>query len=389
MKKISFPKDFLWGVATSAYQVEGGITNNDFSKYFPAGKACDHYNLYEKDFDLLSQLNQKAYRFSIEWSRVEPKEGEFDKKELSHYKKFIEALRKRKITPFLTLHHFTNPSWLIEKGGWENKKVIFYFERFVRKIFEELGELVDFWITINEPLVFSSLAFLYGLWPPKKRNPIAFFKVLKNLIRAHKRAYHLLHSLKENIKVGIAHSIIYFRPFNENSFLDKINAKINHYFWNELLIKLIKKELDFIGINYYSTQTYKFPWRLKPKSEIIADNGWEIFPQGIYEIVKCFNNFNLPIFITENGVADERDVLRKDFIKEHLFWLHKAISEGAKVLGYFHWSLMDNLEWEAGFKYKFGLIEVDFQTLERKLRKSALFYAEISKENALFLEETN
>lgn len=387
MEKIFFPKNFFWGSATSAYQVEGGIENNDFSQYFPAGRACDHYNLYEKDFDLLLKLNQNAYRFSIEWSRIEPREGEFDKNEIYHYKQFIEALKKRKITPFVTLHHFTNPRWLLEKGSWENEKVVFYFERFVRRVFEELGNLADFWITINEPLVFSSLSFLSGVWPPKKKNPIAFFRVIKNLIRAHKNVYYLLHSLRKNINVGISHSTIYFRAFNEKSALDKINAKINHYFWNELLIKLIRKELDFIGINYYSAQSYKFPWKLKPKTKILADNGWEVFPQGLYEIVKCFSKFNLPIFITENGIADARDALRKNYIKEHLFWLSKAILEGVKVLGYFHWSLLDNLEWEAGFKYRFGLIEVDFQTLERKLRNSALFYAKICKENALILNE--
>jgi len=382
-KILEFPRDFLWGTAASAYQVEGGIENCDWTKHAPAGRACDHYNLHEEDFDLLKKLNQNAYRFSIEWSRIEPKEGHFDEKELEHYWKILFALKLREIKTMVSLHHFTTPFWLAKMGGWANKKIVFYFSRFAERIFDEYRDLVDFWVTINEPLNYASIGYLEGRWPPQKRNPILFFKVIRNQIAAHKKVYEIFHKTKSDVRVGNAESYCFFEPANPKSLLDKFSARTSHYFWNERFLNRIKNHLDFIGLNYYHHNRIKFPFLKRNENKIVSDIGWEIYPEGIYWVLKWLKKYNLPIFITENGLADAKDKLRKNFIKDHLIWVHKAIEEGIAVRGYFHWSLLDNFEWEKGFTPRFGLVEIDYKTLERKIRPSANFYTEICKNNQL------
>lgn len=384
-KVLKFPKGFLWGTATSAYQVEGGIKNSDWSQVYPAGIACNHYNLYKEDFDLTKKLNQNSHRFSIEWSKIEPKEGFFDRAEIEHYRKILEALKFRGIKTMVTLHHFTSPLWLAKIGGFANKKAIFYFSRFAKRLFNEYQDLVDFWITLNEPLIYASNSYLLGIWPPKRKNLILFLKVIKNQINIHKKIYEIFHRLNPNVKVGNAEGYCFFEPFNPKSLLDKFSVKILDYFWNEYFLNKIKNYLDFIGLNYYHHNKIKFPFRNKNENKIVSDIDWEIYPQGIYYVLKELKKYQKPIYITENGVADAEDKLRKDFIKDHLFWVEKAISEKANVRGYFHWSLIDNFEWAKGFGPRFGLIEIDYKTLERKMRSSANFYAEICKNNQLII----
>jgi beta-glucosidase len=382
---LKFPKGFLWGSATSAYQVEGGIENSDWSKVYPAGKACDHYNLYEQDFDLLKRLNQNAYRFSIEWSRIEPEEGKFNREEIEHYQKFLSALKSRDIKTMVTLHHFTSPSWLVKMGSWENPKVVFYFSRFAERMLNEYHDLVDFWVTINEPLVYSSVIYLEGRWPPIKKNFISFLEVIRNQILAHKTVYQLFHKLVKNIEIGNVENYCFFEPFDKRSILDKFSAKAARYLWNNFYLNRIKNYLDFIGANYYRHQKIRFPLQKIEDQIFVSDINWEIYPKGILFVLKDLKKYNLPIFVTENGLADVRDKYRKNFIKDHLFYIHKALEEGVDVRGYFHWSLMDNFEWDSGFDPRFGLLEIDYKTLERKIRPSANFYAEICKNNQLVI----
>ena len=387
-----FPDNFYWGSATSSYQVEGGVENADWAeagrqgKAPVAGRACDHYSLYEKDFDIVKELGQNAHRFSIEWSRIEPEEGKFDEKEIEHYRKVLQALRDRGIEPFVTLWHFTLPLWFAKKGGFENPKAPEIFARYCGYVVEHLGcpdsdidaSLgsnpkntlrqrdwgVKYWITMNEPMVYASQGYLKGQWPPFKRNFFTFKKVIKTLISSHLASYNI-----SKVKIGIAKNNIYFENF----------PLINH-FWNFYFLNKIKNHLDFIGLNYYFHRKL-----FGNENKDISDTGWEIYPKGIYHLLRDLKSCNLPIYITENGLADAKDAKRKKFIKEHLFWTHKAIEEGVDLRGYFYWSLLDNFEWAHGFEPRFGLVEVDYKTMERKIRPSAWEYKKICETNSLFL----
>lgn len=383
-KIVKFPQGFLWGSATSAYQVEGGIENCDWSKVYPAGLACDHYNRYEEDFDLVKNLNQNAHRFSIEWSRVEPKEGEFDEKEIEHYRKVLLALRKRGIKSVVTLWHWTNPVWLASQGGWVNRKTVDYFSRYVQKIVEELGEFIDFWAVLNEPMVYVAAAYIDGRFPPRKKNLPQAISVLKNLVRSYKSAHGIIHKKYPSALVGIAQAVSYFKAARRWCPLEVLFAEIGDYVSNRYFLLKVKNHLDYIGLNYYfHNRVVWHPPFVKNLNKKITDIGWEIYPEGIYHILKKINRFKKPIYILENGLADAKDEKRKEFIKDHLYWVGKAIKEGIDCRGYFHWSLMDNFEWEKGFVPRFGLIEIDYKTLTRKPRSSAFYYAKICKENQL------
>jgi len=377
MKTLKFPKAFYWGTATSAYQVEGGI-KNDWSKAgkkYDAGRACDHYNRFEKDFDLAKQMNNNAHRFSIEWARIEPEEGKFDQKEIEHYRKVILSLKQRNLEPFVTLYHWTLPIWFAKKGGWLNKDALKYFERFVKEIVGEYKNLVKFWITLNEPNVYISHSFLKGNWPPFKKNLFKSQKVLSRLTKAHKKTYQIIHKISPDSQVGIAKNNIYYRG---------ILKLFANYSWNYKFLNAIKEYQDFIGLNYYfSHSLINLCWKSSVPHREGSDLGWRIYPKGIYYVLKDLKKYNKPIYITENGLADAKDKKREKFIVEHLKWTYKAIEEGIDVQGYFHWSLMDNFEWDKGFKPRFGLIEIDYKTLERRPRDSSKIYRKICKENAI------
>lgn len=377
MKKkiLKFPKGFYWGTATSAYQVEGGI-RNDWSELggkYDAGLACDHYNRFEKDFDLAKKMNNNAHRFSISWARIEPEEGKFDQKEIEHYRKVIRALLKRGLEPFVTLYHWPLPVWLAKKGGWLNRKSSKYFEQFVEKVVGEYEGLVKFWITLNEPMVYASHCFLAGHWPPFKKSLYKANKVIRKLIRAHKRSYEIIHKISPDSRVGIAKHNNYFKGF----------SRVIGRYWNRRFLRVIRNHQDFMGLNFY--HSYSSFGKELTVSGARTDLGWGIYPKGIYYVLKDLKKYNKPIYITENGLADTKDKKRARFIIDHLKWVHKAIEEGADVHGYFHWSLIDNYEWarQGGFRPRYGLIEIDYKSLKRIPRPSSKVYAEICKNNAI------
>lgn len=371
---LKFPKNFYWGTATSAYQVEGGI-RNDWSEWgdkFDAGIACDHYHRFEEDFDFAKQMNNNAHRFSIEWARVEPEEGKFDQKELNHYKEVLLALKQRNLEPFVTLFHFTLPAWFSKKGGWLNKDAPKYFERFVEKVVREYKDLVKFWITLNEPNIYAFHSFLEGNWLPFKKNWFKSNKILKQLVKTHINSYQLIHKISPNSKAGIAINNIYYKG---------VVKLLVDYYWNQNFLNKIKDHQDFIGLNYY------FGYSLKGflKSDGKTDLGWGIYPKGIYYILKDLKKYNRPIYITENGLADAKDAKRAKFIIDHLKWVYKTIEEGIDIQGYFHWSLIDNFEWDKGFEPRFGLVEIDYKTQSRIPRASSKAYSEICKNNTIKL----
>ena len=415
-KYLKFPKNFLWGTATSAHQVEGNNTNSDWwvweqqnkgkilkvkeekfrhQRFEPSGRACDHYHLYEKDFDLIQGMNNNAYRMSIEWARIEPKQGVWDYDEMRHYHNVLLSLKKRNIKVMLTLHHFTNPNWFSAKGGWVNLKAPYYFKKYVKFVVGNLGELVDFWITINEPEVYMDMSYLSGYWPPQQKSIKKAGLVYFNMVRAHKKAYKTIHKIldKPNKKamVGVAVNVMSFAAYKKHRLIELLyvhsaDKLINHSFYD-----LTKKSHDFLGINYYfRIRLRKDKGSLKPVIEEVkeqerelSDMGWMIYPHGIFDVLMDFKDFNLPIYITENGIATTDDKKRVKFIIDHLTEIHHAIQAGVDVRGYFHWSLLDNFEWDKSFGPKFGLIKVNFKTLEREPKGSYYVYKEICRNNAV------
>jgi len=374
--KIKFPKNFLWGAATSAYQVEGGIVN-DWTAHFDAKEATRHYQYFRRDLELAKKLNHNAHRFSIEWSRIEPEEGSFVPEELAHYEKLIDELKLKGMEPLVTLWHFTLPLWLAKKGGWACPEAPEHFRRYVEFVVSNLGHKVNFWITLNEPRLYCEMMYLSRQWLEKSRSPIKCRRAILNLARAHRLAYETIHNLKDDANVGVAANIIHFDTANKNpvNFLLKTVADYaeNHYFLNK-----IRDHQDFIGLNYYFHNRINFGFGKNENSQT-SDMGWEIYPEGIYYALKRLAQYQKPIIVTENGLADKRDKHRAKFIKEHLAWIAEAMKEGTQVRGYLHWSLLDNFEWAHGFEPRFGLVEIDYKTFRRKIRKSALEYAKICK----------
>lgn len=411
--KLQFPKNFLWGAATSAHQVEGGMKNNwteweknnaeklaknakkKWAKWqqekFPemfdpqnyiSGKCCDHYNLFEKDFDLAKTGGHNAHRFSIEWSRIESEEGKFDEKEIEHYRNVIKALRERGMEPFVTLWHWTEPIWFQEKGGWANKESIEYFSRFAKKVVREYKDVVKFWIVVNEPNVGLGFGYFLGSQPPGIKCPRKFLKAYFNMLKTYKRIYAEIHGIDPEAKVGHALSFMVYQS-SLWSMVAKALIFFPEYFSKYFARKTIQ-HVDFIGCNYYKNFTISLQKKKLSENER-NDLEWPIYPKGIYDTLMSLKKYNLPIYITENGLADADDAKRPKYIKDHLMWVNKAIAEGADVRGYFYWSLMDNFEFPdiRGFWPRFGLIEIDYKTLERKPRKSFYEYTKICKNNSV------
>lgn len=400
---LKFPKNFLWGSGTSAYQIEGNNIHNDWSVWeqqnghMPTGEAAglatDHYNLYDQDFKMAENLHHNAYRMSIEWSRIEPVEGEWDWEEVEHYREVLKNLQKRGIKVMLTLHHFTNPLWVAQQGGWQNKKTVDYFSRYAEFIAEHLGEYVDYWLTLNEPMVYIAQSYILGLWPPQEKSYWKARRVFWNLVKAHRLAYREIHAeMKKQhkvVKVGIAKSTLSLISYR-NKLLDYIYIRTSEYLWNDIFYSFTKTYHDFIGVNYYFHNRVtrdgggKFIFvDVRSENRESSDLGWEIYAPGLFDVLMDRQKYNLPIYITENGIATINDDKRTRFIVSHLKELYHATKAGIDVRGYFHWALLDNFEWDKGYEPRFGLIGVDYKTMERTIRPSAQVYARICTENAI------
>jgi beta-glucosidase len=423
---LKFPDGFLWGATTSSYQVEGGNTNNDWWQWeqIPGkiadgsrcGLACDHYHLYQSDFDIAKELGHNAHRFSLEWSRIEPKQGEWDEKAIAHYRNVLSALKQRQIAPLVTLFHFTLPVWSSEEGGFENPKIVHFFQRFATKVCAELGQNVDYWLTLNEPMVYIYMGYIVKKWPPGRNIRLKIIKVLQNMLRAHAQAYWAIHRTSQNFPdrknplVGLTKYVRIFQPYNKSSLLDRASARLKDYFFNHYILDIIstgsmklplglgralpeiKKTFDFIGLDYYTRELTGFnlsrPSQFFRESNLcregdVSDSGWEIYPEGIYLSLIKLKKYGVPVIVTENGLADKEDKKRSRFIVDHLIQVHRAMEEGIDVRGYLHWSLMDNFEWQEGFLPRFGLAEVDYATQKRTLRPSAHIFARICKTNQI------
>lgn len=407
-----FPPDFLWGAATAAHQVEGNNYNQwsqwekanaerlakaalssnlilslkpdiqiaaaDPNNYI-SGQLADHYHRYEKDFDFLTKMNLNAYRFSVEWSRIEPKAGQWNNDAIEHYKQYAISLKRRRIEPIITLFHFTLPLWLADKGGFEKRENIKYFVRFAKKIVSELGASLKYIITINEPEVYASKSYYSKEWPPAEANFFKMLSVMNNLAAAHNQAAVAIHKLNQFYQVSIAKSSAFFYPGN-NSQLSHLGAAAGQYFQDDYHINKVIKHCDFLGINYYFSNRV-YGWRIQNPNLRLSDLAWDMQPAKIqFNLARLYRKYNLPILITENGLADAKDKYRRWWLEQTIISLQKTIKNGVPLIGYLHWSLMDNFEWAYGKWPRFGLVAVDYKTGRRSLRPSGRWFGQTIKQ---------
>lgn len=394
---IRFPDGFLWGAATASHQVEGGNRWNDWWEFEESGRlphrsgeACRHFELYESDFDLAKSMGHNAHRFSIEWSRIEPRPGEWNQGALDHYVAVVDALRRRGIEPIVTLHHFTNPAWFAHAGGWTAAGSVGMFARYVERVAVILSSRVRYWLTINEPTVYVKHAYVMGDWPPCVRKSWSSAAVsLRHMARAHTTACDILHRARADAMVGFAHSAPYVVPCDPASLADRWAAWLRDFALNRAFFRLIGREprraLDFVGLNFYARQVVR--WRPAPGaaalfgSECRDDHhgaprtfsplGWEYFAPGLHETLKLFRRYGVPMMVTENGIATSDEELRSRYLADHIDALGQAVRAGVTVLGYLYWTLMDNYEWVEGRDARFGLAAVDFATQARTIRPAA------------------
>lgn len=388
--KNKFPKNFLWGVSTSSYQIEGNNSNSDWWEWEQSGKtkeksgrACDYWNRYEKDHELLEELGAGGFRLSLEWARVEPEEGKFSQEAIARYREILGDLKRRNIKTVVTFWHWTSPIWFGKKYGLHKKESIEIFSRYGKKIVDELGDLVDIAVVINEPMMPLAFGYLRGNYPPGSKNIFKYFKAFQNLSAAYKIIYNYSKQKFPHIPVGITQLYNFLELKNSNNPVSRLSVYLAKKFWNDSFLKKIKNHMDYIGLDYYFHNRINYFFR-DNKNQKITDMGWEIYPSGIYHVLlELKEKYNLPVYILENGLADAKDKYRTEFIKDHLRYVLQAMEEGADVRGYFHWSFLDNFEWLYGYYPRFGLVEVDYETQERKPRGSFYIYRDIIKNNGL------
>ena len=421
-----FPPDFRWGAATASHQVEGNNTNNQWWAWeqqpgriaggHTSGLACDWWDNAEADFDRAAAMNLTTLRLSIEWSRVEVAPGRIDTAALDRYREMLRGLRDRGIEPMVTLHHFSDPLWLAEKGGWTNPDVIPYFVRYVDQVMRALGDYATLWCTINEPNVYASEGYILGMFPPGAQDLNMAATVLRNMLRAHAAAYRVIHRSQEDAQVGLAHNLRFFDPANPSRPLDRIAAWVHDLWFNQTTLRALapgklvplgwwlpplgflpafatQGTLDWIGLNYYTRDLVRFDRHSEEPgmsqllhsedAELLDGDYGELYPEGLARACRRLARLNIPIHITENGIPDGDDDQRPRALLRHLHQLWRVIQENVPVMSYYHWTLVDNFEWSEGWTLPFGLIEVDPHTQERTPRPSADLYGAIARGNAL------
>ncbi|HLM95464.1 MAG TPA: family 1 glycosylhydrolase [Acidimicrobiales bacterium] len=389
---LQFPPGFLWGAATSAHQIEGGNVNHDWWDWEhnpdsgcveSSGDACDSFHRWNEDVGLVADLGLGAYRFSLEWSRIEPAEGEFSLAALDHYRRMCAACHERGISPVVTFHHFTTPRWLAQRGGWEAPDAPERFARYVQRAVTHIGDLIGWACTINEPNVVAVLGYTVGLYPPGMKDEFArHFAVNEAMVHAHRLAVDALRSGPGSFPVGITLSMEELvageggeqtreaaEQILENTFLDGTAGD------------------DFIGVQCYERTVLGPTGPVEPPPGTrLTQMGYEYWPQVVeYTVRRAAAYTGIPVVVTENGLATENDAERVEFITTALQGLHRCIADGVDVRGYFVWSLLDNFEWHLGFGPKLGICAVDPVTFQRHPKPSAHWFGDVAKANALSL----
>lgn len=406
MQEKRFPEGFYWGAGSSSYQVEGGIENNDWAKAAregrvpECGRTCDHYNRYEEDFDIAKSLGHNAHRFSIEWSRIEPEEGKFDEAAVAHYRDVLKALRARGLEPFVTIWHFWMPLWFSESGGLKRQDAPQIFARYAKYVVDNLGDLATRFSTINEPYSLVVNGYVRGHWPPFREVPLMAFVNLPNgnatdqipnrswfglfdfvtvanqLAAMHNVAYDAIKAAHPEVDVSIVFQVFIWEA-NWNP-INKLIAAFQTWNMGTRFMNLVAKKCDSIGVNHYFYRRFGGA----PKREA-SDTNWELYSEKIYDCLKLLWRYKKPLYVAEVGVADKHDQYRAKYISDALSGVHRAISEGVSVDGFMYWSLLDNYELALGFDKRFGLVEVNYNTLERKIRPSAYVYKKIIEQNGI------
>lgn len=400
---------FLWGVATSAFQLEGS-PYADWSTwdrlFAKRPDVTSHYERYREDLRLLKDLGVNAYRFSVEWSRIQPWEGAWDEDAVRHYQEVIDILRDGGIEPMVTIHHFTHPVWFMQKYPWHDDRAIERFLDFAERLVSELTG-VRYWITFNEPYVMILAGYFEGCTPPGMNDTALGVKALTNILIAHGRLYDRIHEGDPEALVSVAHNMAALAPWHRWNPLDRLLSKVAKYFYNHSLpdafltgtlrVKFpfsaevriavpIRGKLDFFGVNYYTRMHLRFNplrWRklgveirhLDIDGHGLTDMGWEIHPHGLSRVLRAASRLNVPLIITENGIATQDQQQKISFMKRHVDVVERCIADGMDIRGYFYWTFIDNYEWLQGLDARFGLYHVDFDTLERTPTSAATYYS--------------
>lgn len=408
---LTFPKRFLWGAAVAAHQVEGGQHNQwsvwelenakslatqaqyhysdldnwgDIQKLaktpanYISGNAVYHKKLYTKDFDLLQHMDMNAFRFSLEWSRLEPEQGAWSVEAVEYYKNYFAELHKRGIEPVVTLFHFTLPTWFAALGGFEKHANIKYFVRFAEKVIDTFGKEFKYVITINEPEVYAEESYFSAHWPPQRHKFWLALRVYSNLARAHNRVADVFHKKSRRYKVSIAKHCSNIYP-GDDARLTVWSAHVGSWLMHNYWLNKVMRHCDYIGVNYYASVRI-YGYRMHNPNERVNDMGWDMQPGDIQHVLERLSEkYHKPILITENGLCDADDSDRQWWLTETIMGMQKAMRNGVELLGYIHWSLLDNFEWDKGRWPRFGLASVDYRTMQRTLRPSAKWFGNLIK----------
>lgn len=394
---LKFPPDFVFGVSNAPGQVEDQLDDiwkdwgdqGHISSWKTEATPAERLQFWSKpevELDLAKKLGVQSFRMGIDWGRAMPARGQFDEKAIARYREILKMAKQRKLKILLSLWHHSVPKWVQQSDGWHNDENRRDFVVFAERMIVEFQAEVDWWVTFNEANIFVNNAYTVGMWPPGEvRSPFAFFEfgpwkgaslaALDRMAEAHNQIYTWAHTQYPNIQIGIAHNMAHYKALH---FYDKLTAYIADRVMNWHLPEQIRNHMDFFGINYYGAEWLSGDHiSLDAKAEY-SESGRAIDTQGLLELLqKSYRRYQLPIIMTENGVADRLDGIRSAYLIEHLMAVHAALEQKIPVLGYYVWSLTDNLEWSDGYCPQFGLVSVDRKTFKRSPRPSYDVYHEI------------
>ena len=386
----AFPDGFTWGTATAAHQIEGGNWNNDWWAWEhnpdsgttePSGDCCDSYHRYADDNAIVADLGLDSYRFSIEWARIEPEEGEFSLAALDHYKRVCDDLRERGVTPVVTFHHFTTPRWVAHHGGWEEPDTAGRFARYCERVTRHLGDLIGTACTINEPNMVATHGYLTGVFPPGHRNAAMRRAVNDVFCHAHRAAVDAIKGVRSDLDVGLTLAMTSPHPVDGG----EERAKRIMRNLEDVYLEAATGD-DFIGVQTYSRTRIGPHGALGPEPGVRTTlMGYEFWPEALEETIRRAWDLtdHTPIIVTENGIGTDDDDERIEYVERALRGVLRAIADGIEVRGYTYWSLLDNFEWALGYGPTFGLVAVDRSSFVRTPKASARWYGDVAKANAL------